>query len=131
MMTGLQPEEPAGFLCMRLAMAKKKKNTEIIYAELFSEARQLIKEMDEDVEIYNKFKMTTNIKRSLDADKFVAWWDLKCYVKYPHSLIFLFENVERIQNVIGQYNMLDGFEQLQMKMALFYGILKKHGMIYD
>ncbi len=112
-------------------MAKKKKNEEKIYAELFTEARQLIKEMDEDVEIYNKFKMTTNIKRSLDADKFVAWWDLKCYVKYPHSLIFLFENIERIQNVIGQYNMLDGFEQLQMKMALFYGILKTHGMIYD
>ena len=38
-------------------MAKKKKQTEIMYAELVTEARQIIKEIDEDVEIYNKIKL--------------------------------------------------------------------------
>ena len=50
---------------------------------------------------------------------------------YPHSLILIYENIDEILRTVGTYDVMDGFNQLQLKLVLLYELLKKNGMIND
>ncbi len=98
--------------------------------EIWHEAKDFIQDISDDVGIYEKFRSFEN-NLSEEALKFSAWWSFKRYVDYPHSLILLYENIERIQIEIGTYDVLDGFRQLESKLVLLYRLLKENGMINE
>ena len=98
--------------------------------EIWHEAKDFIKDISDDIEIYEKFRALEN-NPSEEALKFSAWWSFKRYVDYPHSLILLYENLERIQTEIGAYDVLDGFRKLEYKLVLLYRLLKDNGMINE
>ena len=95
------------------------------------EAKEFFVMIRDDVEIYKKFKCLPNMKQSEEADKFVAWWDLERFAECPLSLILIHDNLDEINNRIGNYDVLDGYGQLQFKLIQFYSILKENGMIHD
>ena len=98
--------------------------------ELWHEAKNFIQNITDDVDIYNKFK-TFEKNLNENALKFAAWWDFKKYLDYPHALILLYENIPNIDETIGAYDVLDGFNQLQMRMILYYKLLKENGLINE
>lgn len=102
-----------------------------IPVELWHESKNFIQVITDDVEIYKKIKTFSSVKPNEEADKFVAWWDLKRYTEVPHALILIYENLERINEAVGNYDVLDGLNKLQVKMILFYRLLKKEGMINE
>ncbi|MBR5033482.1 MAG: hypothetical protein IKX70_07430 [Treponema sp.] len=99
-----------------------------IPVELCHEAKDFIKEISGDVLIFNQFrKLEKNI--SEEALKFAAWWEFGRYLDNRHSLVLLYENIMTIYETVGKYEVMNGFDQLQFKLILFYRLLKKHGMI--
>ena len=104
-------------------------NDEYIPMELWREARQFILDISDDVEIFNKFRSFEGIQINDEALKFVAWWEFKRYREHPHALILLYENLTKIDEEIGTYDVMDGFNQLQMKLVLLYRLLRDKGMI--
>ena len=100
-----------------------------IPVDLWHESKNFIQVITDDVEIYKKIKSFDSVKQSDEADKFTAWWDLKRYRDYHHALIVILENLPKINNAVGNYDLLDGLNKLQMKMILFYRLLKKEGLI--
>ena len=102
-----------------------------IPVELWHESKNFIQVITDDVEIYKKIKTFNSVKPSEQADKFVAWWDLKRYTEVPHALILIYENLPKINNAVGSYDVLDGLNKLQMKLILFYRLLKEQGMINE
>ena len=97
--------------------------------ELWHESKNFLQVITDDVEIYKKIRNFDSVKKSNEADKFVAWWDLKRYTDQHHSLILIQENLNSINETVGNYDVLDGLNKLQMKMVLFYRLLKKQEMI--
>ena len=84
-----------------------------------------------DVELYKKIRTFPDFKQDIEADKFIAWWELDEFDNYPHALYILLENVDKIDETIASQNFVDAFDQLKMKMILFYRLLKEKGMIHD
>lgn len=104
--------------------------TEYLPSEICHEAKIFFDEITWDVQIFNQFKtFEKNINE--EALKFAAWWDFMGYIENPHSLILLYENMNTIYKTIGEYKVMNGFNQLQMKMILLYRLLKEKGMIHD
>ena len=101
-----------------------------VQVELWHEAKSFVQNITDDVDIYNKFK-TFEKNLHVDALKFVAWWDFKKYLDYPHALILLYENMSKIDEAIGEYEVFDGFNQLQMRMILYYKLLRENGLINE
>ena len=115
---------------VRLRFLFMKAADDYVPVEIWHEAKDFIKDISDDVGIYEKFRSFEN-NLSEEALKFSAWWSFKRYVDYPHSLILLYENIERIQIEIGTYDVLDGFRQLEFKLVLLYRLLKENGMINE
>ncbi len=111
-------------MCMRAV-------DDYIPVELWHESKNFIQVITDDVEIYKKIRNFDSVKKSDEADKFVAWWDLKRYTEVSHALILIYENLEKINMTVGNYDVLDGLNKLQMKMILFYRLLKKQEMINE
>ena len=109
-------------MCMRAV-------DDYIPVELWYESKNFIQVITDDVEIYKKIRSFDSVKKSDEADRFVAWWDLKRFTEVPHALILIYENLERINETVGNYDVLDGLNKLKMKMVLFYRLLKKQEMI--
>ena len=99
--------------------------------ELWHEAQNFIQDITDDIDIFNKFRNFENLEIKEEALKFAAWWDFKRYMDYPHSLILIYENIDEILRTVGTYDVMDGFNQLQLKLVLLYELLKKNGMIND
>ena len=99
--------------------------------EIWHEAKSFITEITDDVDIFNKFRCFDNITLKDEALKFVAWWDFKRYLDYPHSLILIYENIGEIDKAMGDYDVMAGFDKLQLKLCLLYELLKKNEMIND
>ena len=53
------------------------------------------------------------------------------FADYPLSLILIYENLDEINKKIGEYDLLDGYGQLQFKLIQFYRLLKENGMINE
>ena len=123
MMTVLHAVIQSGFLFMKAA-------DDYVPVELWHEAKDFIRLVSDDVEIFDKFRSFEK-QLSEEALKFVAWWSLKRYIDYPHSLILLYENIGRIDIEIGSYDVLDGFRKLEHKLVLLYRLLKDNGMINE
>ena len=104
---------------------------EYIPVELWRESKNFIQDITDDVDIYKKIKNFDSVKKSDEADKFAAWWDFKRYVDYPHALFLIYENLPKINNAVGSYDVLDGLNKLQMKLILFYRLIKEQGMINE
>lgn len=104
------------------------RNTEdYIPIELWHESKNFLEEINCDIEIYEKFKaFEKNLNE--EALKFEAWWNFKRYADFPHSLFLLYENILKIDEKIGGYDMLDGFRKLETKIVLLYRLLKENGM---
>lgn len=102
---------------------------EYIPIEIWREAKEFIQDISDDVEIFNKFKTFDDIKIKEEALKFAAWWDFKRYQDYPHSLFLMYENLGNITRELGSYDVLGGFDLLQMKFILFYRLLHDRGII--
>ena len=99
--------------------------------ELWHESTDFMQEITDEVEIYKKIKTFDSVKKSDEADKFVVWWSFKRYEEHPHALILIYENLPKINNAVGSYDVLDGLNKLQMKMILFYRLIKEQGMINE
>lgn len=123
-MTELPAVRRFGSLCMTRA-------DDYIPIELWHEAKDFIQDITDDIDIFNKFRSFENLEIKEEALKFSAWWDFKRYLDYPHSLILIYENIDEILRTVGTYDVMDGFNQLQLKLVLLYELLKKNGMIND
>lgn len=99
---------------------KKRKTEDEIDPECKKEAERFVRDLTDDVQIYKKIRKLDNFKQNINADNFVAWWELGRFANHPHALIILYENLECIENFIGNYTMWDGFKQLQVKLELLY-----------
>ena len=110
--------------------AKKRKRIkeDVIDITCRREAENFFYELNDDVQIYKKIRKLDNFMQNKIADKFVVWWELERYEKYPHALILLYENMNCINNYIGSYNPLDGFRQLQIKLVLLHKYLEMYEM---
>lgn len=100
-----------------------------IPVELWREAKNFMQDMTDNIEIYKKIKSFGSVKHNEEADKFVVWWEFKRYLDYPHALGLLYDNVSAVDEAVGSYEVMDAFNQLQMRMFLFYRILKGAKMI--
>lgn len=120
-------ELPVGSLYEGLFM---KQADDYIPIELWHEAKKFIQDITDDVDIYNKFR-TFEKNLNEEALKFVAWWEFKRYLDFPHALFLLYENFENINKAIGNYDVMDGFNQLQMRLILYYRLLKENEIIND
>lgn len=100
-----------------------------IPSDLRAEAKEFFVSIRDDVAIYKKFKCFPDMKQNEEADKFVAWWDFERFAEKPEALILINENLTEILKTITTMNFIDGYEQLQYKLILFYRLLKKNGMI--
>ena len=99
--------------------------------DIWHEAKDFVVNIGDDITIYKSFKNFPNWKPSEEADKFCTWWDFGRFRDYPHSLILIYENIDEILRTVGTYDVMDGFNQLQLKLVLLYELLKKNGMIND
>ena len=86
--------------------------------ELWHEAKNFIQDITDDIDIFNKFRNFENLEIKEEALMFAAWWDCKRYMDYPHSLILIYENIDEILRTVGTYDVMDGFNQLQLKLVL-------------
>ena len=86
--------------------------------ELWHEAKNFIQDITDDIDIFNKFRNFENLEIKEEALKFAAWWDCKRYMDYPHSLFLIYENIDEILRTVGTYDVMDGFNQLQLKLVL-------------
>ena len=107
---------------------KKSMAEEEIDAECRKEAEKFISGIVDDIKIYKKIRNLENFKQNENADNFVAWFESGRFTNHPHALIILYENLECIENFIGNYTMWDGFKQLQVKLELLYVYLKMYEM---
>ena len=99
--------------------------------DCWKEAKEFFLSIRDDVDIYKKFKCFQNLKQSEEADKFIVWWEMERFADYPLSLILIYENLDEINKKIGEYDLLDGYGQLQFKLIQFYRLLKENGMINE
>ena len=99
--------------------------------DCWKEAKEFFLSIRDDVDIYKKFKCFQNLKQSEEADKFIAWWEMERFADYPLSLILIYENLDEINKKIGEYDLLDGYGQLQFKLIQYYRLLKENGMINE
>ena len=111
--------------------AKFKKPDDYIPTDIWRDAKDFFLSIRDDVEIYRKFKLFPNLKQSLEADKFVAWWGFEGFAENPQSVLLILDNLNDILTKVNECNMMDGFEQLQYKLILFYRLLKENGMIHE
>ena len=70
-----------------------------IPVELIKEATNFVNRITEDVEIYKKIMALDSVKQCIEAEKFVAWWDLQRYYEHEHSLFLLYEYQEYIEKL--------------------------------
>ena len=91
--------------------------------DCWKEATEFFLSIRDDVDIYKKFKCFQNLKQNEEADKFIAWWEMERFADYPLSLILIYENLDEINKKIGEYDLLDGYGQLQFKLIQFYRLL--------
>ena len=110
---------------------KIKMPDDYIPIDIWHEAKDFVVNIGDDITIYKSFKNFPNRKPSEEADKFCAWWDFGRFRDYPHSLILLYEALDQIYKTIGSDDVINGYEQLTLKLKLFYEILKANGMIDD
>lgn len=93
------------------------------------EAKSFFEELKGDVEIYKQFSKLESFPPDVEADKFAAWWEVMGCLEYPDSLWVLYENSETITSEIGNYDLVEGYYQLRMKLILMYRLLKEKGLI--
>ena len=105
-----------------------KKVNDYVPIEFCHAAKEFVLEISGDVKIFNQFRqLEKNI--SEEALKFAAWWELGRYLENRHSVVLLNDNINEVYRTIEMNNVLDGFNQLQLKLVLFYRLLKKNRMI--
>ena len=97
--------------------------------ELQEDAAWLLLEIGDDVELYRQFVKLGSIEKNEEAEKFCAWWNLRIFLSHPHSLIIIYENLKQIDMEIGQYDVLDGINRLQLKLVKLYRLMKENEMI--
>ena len=100
-------------------------------SDIRADAKDFFVSIRNDVTIYKKFKCFPDVKQNEEADKFVAWWDFERFADNPMSLILIQEKLTEILKTITSNNLIDGYEQLQYKLILFYRLLKANGYIND
>ena len=110
---------------------KIKTPDDYIPIDCWKEAKEFFLSIRDDIDIYKKFKCFQNLKQNEEADKFIAWWEMERFADYPLSLILIYENLDEINKKIGEYDLLDGYSQLQFKLIQFYRLLKENGMINE
>ncbi len=109
--------------------SKIKRPDDYIPTDIWRDAKDFFTSIRDDVDIYRKFKLFPNLKQSEEADRFVAWWGFERFADNPRSLILILDNLGDILTKVNSANLMDGFEQLQYKLILFYRLLKENGMI--
>ena len=99
--------------------------------DCWRDAKDFFVSIRDDVDIYKKFKYFPNMKQNEEADKFVAWWSLERFAEKPEALLLINDHLEEILKAITTSNFIDGYEQLQYKLILFYRLLKENGIINE
>lgn len=96
--------------------------------ELWREAKEFVKNVQDDVDIYKLYQKTGSITPCEEADKFCAYWNMESYEKHPHALITLYEYKPLIDKKYDIGNVMNAFECLQMRFKTYYLVLKEKGM---
>lgn len=119
-------EQPAGmaFGCLFMNQAD-----DYIPIELWHEAKNFVKEVSDDVEIYKIIAKTEFLQPCEEAEKFCAYWSLERYKDFPHALIVLYENKPLIDMQFNVNDVMNAFECFQMRFKSYYLLLKDKGMI--
>ena len=113
-------------------MKRKIKTPEdYIPTDCWQDAKEFFLSIRDDVEIYKKFKCFPNMKQNEEADKFVAWWSFERFADKPEALLLINDNLDEIIKMVSTGNFIDGYEQLQYKLILFYRLLKEAGFINE
>lgn len=110
---------------------KKKDKDDYIPQELKDAAWNFIQDINAEIDIYKKIKVLGALEPNPQADSFVVWWGFERYCNYYHALILFYENYDEIINILGDNDMMDGFEKQQNKMVLFYRLAKQNGLISE
>ena len=100
-------------------------------SDIRADAKDFFVSIRDDVTIYKKFKCFPDVKQNEEADKFVAWWSLERFAEKPEALLLINDHLEEILKAITTSNFIDGYEQLQYKLILFYRLLKENGIINE
>ncbi len=113
-------------------MKRKFKTPEnYIPRDCWRDAKDFFVSIRDDVDIYKKFKCFPNMKQNEEADKFVAWWSLERFAEKPEALLLINDHLEEILKAITTGNFIDGYEQLQYKLILFYRLFKENRIINE
>lgn len=99
--------------------------------ELWLEAKNFIKEVNDDVSIYKIICKTDGLPPCEEADKFCAYWDLERYKDFPHALIVLYENKPLIDMRFNVNDVMNAFECFQLRFKNYYLLLKEKGLINE
>ena len=99
--------------------------------DIWHEAKDFVKEVTDEVEIYKIILQTAALKPCEEADKFCAYWNLKSYEKYPYALITLYEAKNLIDKKLLSGDVMNAFEVQQMRMKNYYLFLKDKGLINE
>lgn len=105
-----------------------RKIDDYIPVELFHEAKDFVRQIDDDVEIYKKIRQIGAIAQDEKANKFTAYWTFEKYEEFPHALITLYENKPDIDSEVYCCGVENAFETLQLRMHRYYELLEENGM---
>ena len=128
MMTELHAVGRFGCLCMK-KVSKYIIEVDPVFEETWQAAKLFFSEFAGNVKFYKKIRMLSACESDEEADKMVLWWENEMFYYYPHSLGVLMECNEKIEELVGNYNVLDAFSQLKTRLIFSYRILKEKGMI--
>jgi hypothetical protein len=107
------------------------KKQDYIPGECIRTARDFVKTLGEDVEIYRQLRTLHLTGDNEEAEKFVAYFYMGSYMKYPHALIMIYEARSRIDEAFGPHDAQNVTEFLNYRMYSYYRLLKDNGMIDD
>lgn len=102
---------------------------EYIPAEYIEEAREFLKQLSEDAELFRQMQKFGLVGKDDEADAFCAYMYMDSFARYPHALITLYEAHAEIDRAFGPHDAQNVDAFLLYRMKSYYRLLKENGMI--
>lgn len=95
------------------------------------DARDFINTLTENIKVYKQIRRMNLVGSDYEADYFCNYISSMQYAKFPHSLIFLYESIDKIDEEFGAHDEQNVVEFMRFRMKRCYEILKQNGMVDD
>lgn len=100
-----------------------------IPAECILAAREFLKTLQDDAELFRKMQSVGIIGADSEADAFCAYVYMGSFARYPHSLITLYEAHDAIDEAFGAHDAQNVEAFMLYRMKAYYRLLECNGMI--